>query len=84
MKPMPEYDSTYHCEYPQLRVSGCAMETMANDIIPLVVCLDGVSVSFGWNDIPSSWSHYQDVPPIQALERIEQLAQIIAEHYPTS
>jgi len=80
MKPMPQYDSVYH--YPILKGPQMAMSNMATDIMPLVHCLDGIVVFYPIDDDVPSWSHYQDVPPSQAMERIEKLAQIIATHYP--
>jgi len=81
MKPMPEYDSVYR--YPVNENAPLVdIDDMANAMIPLVVCLDGMMVSFVWSDDTPAWHHYRDVPPSQAMERIEQLAHIIATHYP--
>ncbi len=81
MKPIPEYDSVYR--YPIDDTPLVDIDDMANAIIPLVVCLDGMTVSFVWGYGAPSWHHYRDVPPSQALERIERLAHIIATHYPS-
>ena len=85
MKPIPEYDSAYR--FP-INPNGPndSMSDMASDIIPLVNCLDGIGIVYVWSDgrhdYTPAWHHYRDVPPSQALERIERLAQIIATHYP--
>ncbi len=82
MKPIPEYDSVYR--YPiDENATLVDIDDMAAAIIPLIVCLDGMMVSFVWGIDTPAWHHYRDVPPGQALERIEHLAQIIATHYPT-
>ncbi len=85
MKPIPEYDSVYHYPVPVLTsIHNYHIHALAADTMPLVVCLDGITVSFISGYDTPAWSHYQDVPPSQALERIERLAHIIATHYPTS
>ncbi len=81
MKPIPQYDSVY--QYATTNGPNVKMGHMANDIIPLVVCLDGIAIDYSFGDDLPYWSHYRDVPPSQATERIESLATIIAEHYPT-
>ncbi len=82
MKPIPEYDSVL--SYPIPADHNRIMSRMTIDIIPLIVCLDGIAVAYPLDGDTPSWSHYQDVPPSHALERIERLAEIIATHYPTS
>ncbi len=79
MKPIPEYDSVY--QYPIDDTPSIDIDAMIATIIPLIVCLDGMTVSFIWGYDTPAWHHYQDIPPTQAMERIEQLAKIIATHY---
>ena len=82
MKPIQYYDTVL--SYPTQSGPSVAMGQIANQIIPLVVCLDGIQIDYPYGSDSPSWHHYQDVPPPQAMERIESLAETIAKHYPLS
>jgi len=82
MKPIQCYDSVY--QYPISYETSDAMDRMARQIIPLVVCLDGIIIVYVSDDGEPSWHHYHDIPPPHAMERIESLALAIAKHYPLS
>ncbi len=81
MKPIQVYDSVYR--YPVINQANDSMSDMSDTIMPLVVCLDGIGIAYVNDDGTPAWSHYQDVPPPYAMERIETLAHTIATHYPT-